>query len=114
MKVGEVQLASKGLIAQVHANTKDLEATLEKAKKEYVGKKMPSPRLSRDMHVRFYKAVARYETTDSEELPFAAGEVLKVLSQSEEGWWVAKNKQGKQGFVPYNYLDLDNEVKGDF
>ncbi len=39
---------------------------------------------------------------------FKAGEILTVSEQDESGWWYA-DLNGKQGFVPSNYLTVVEE-----
>jgi hypothetical protein len=39
---------------------------------------------------------------------FKAGEILTVSEQDESGWWYA-DLNGKQGFVPNNYLTVVEE-----
>jgi len=43
------------------------------------------------------------------DLIFEQGEIIYILECRENGWWKAKNKQGKNGIVPYNYLTLCEE-----
>jgi c-src tyrosine kinase len=46
-------------------------------------------------------------TTTRQDLPFKKGDVLTVLNTSEDpNWWIAKNKGGKDGMIPANYVEL--------
>lgn len=51
------------------------------------------------------RALFDYEATNETELSFKAGEILTVSEQDESGWWYA-DLNGKQGFVPNNYLTV--------
>eukprot|EP00039_Didymoeca_costata_P010825 m.146742 g.146742 ORF g.146742 m.146742 type:complete len:697 (-) comp14975_c0_seq18:1173-3263(-) len=44
-----------------------------------------------------------YEVQDPGELPLKQGQVLDVLSTEGE-WWLARNENGDEGLVPYNYV----------
>jgi DNA repair exonuclease SbcCD ATPase subunit len=51
------------------------------------------------------RALFDYEATNETELGFKAGDILLVSEQDESGWWYAE-LNGKQGFVPSNYLTI--------
>lgn len=54
-----------------------------------------------------YKALYEFKgDPKNEELPFKAGDIVTVLEQDSSGWWLARDKSGTEGFVPYNYLEL--------
>jgi len=44
---------------------------------------------------------------EAEELSFGIGEELTVIEKENSGWWKARNKDGKEGYVPHNYLEVD-------
>jgi len=44
-----------------------------------------------------------YEATDANELSFKEGDVIEILSKSENGWWFGQ-LSGKQGLFPSNYV----------
>jgi len=50
------------------------------------------------------KALFDYEAANETELGFKAGDILTVTEQDSSGWWYAE-LNGKQGFVPNNYLE---------
>lgn len=56
-----------------------------------------------------YKATHTYKATADHVLSFAHGESLCVLEDSNEGWWLALNAQGKVGYVPKNYVDKEKD-----
>ena len=47
-----------------------------------------------------------YKAQRDDELSFEANVILEVISQSHsfQGWWKAKNKSGKTGLIPSNYV----------
>jgi len=51
------------------------------------------------------RALFDYEAANETELGFKAGEILTISEQDESGWWYAE-LNGKQGFVPNNYLTV--------
>ena len=59
----------------------------------------PPPPPSKPM----YKAIYNFESEDSGEVSFVKDDVMEVLEKDENGWWLAK-KDGKEGWVPSNYL----------
>jgi len=50
-------------------------------------------------------------------LPINKGQALRLLkSHDEKGndeWWFMENRDGKQGYVPRNYLNLSAKSKHD-
>ncbi|KAF9115760.1 class II myosin [Mortierella sp. AM989] len=50
-----------------------------------------------------YKAIYNFESEDSGEVSFVKDDVMEILEKDENGWWLAK-KDGKEGWVPSNYL----------
>jgi len=51
------------------------------------------------------KAMFDYEAANDTELAFKAGDVLLITEQDSSGWWYAE-LNGKQGFIPNNYVEL--------
>lgn len=51
-----------------------------------------------------YKATHAYKATADHVLSFNQGDSLCVLEDSNEGWWLASDAQGKVGYVPKNYV----------
>ncbi|KAF9903382.1 class II myosin [Lobosporangium transversale] len=50
-----------------------------------------------------YKAIYNFESQDAGEVSFVKDDVMEILEKDENGWWLAK-KDGKEGWVPSNYL----------
>ncbi|KAG0181994.1 hypothetical protein DFQ29_006253 [Apophysomyces sp. BC1021] len=62
------------------------------------------------MRLAIAVALFDYETNDPEELSFAEGDVLGIISKSEDGWWIAhtgsSGKEKQSGRIPSNYVSL--------
>ncbi|KAL6061939.1 cell division cycle-related protein [Balamuthia mandrillaris] len=56
------------------------------------------------------KALFDYDAANETELGFKAGDILTITEQDESGWWYAE-LNGKQGFIPNNYVE-ELEEKG--
>ncbi|KAF9990905.1 class II myosin [Mortierella antarctica] len=50
-----------------------------------------------------YKAIYNFVSEDAGEVSFVKDDVMEILEKDENGWWLAK-KDGKEGWVPSNYL----------
>ncbi|ORX53664.1 hypothetical protein DM01DRAFT_1336195 [Hesseltinella vesiculosa] len=57
-----------------------------------------------------YKAIYPFETDQDGELAIEMGDLIEVIEQDDNGWWLAK-KNGKEGWVPSNYLEEVVEEK---
>ncbi|ORZ34063.1 P-loop containing nucleoside triphosphate hydrolase protein [Catenaria anguillulae PL171] len=53
-----------------------------------------------------YKLLYAFQGQDAGELSVEAGEQVEVVTKQDGGWWMAKNAQGKEGWVPESYLEL--------
>ena len=59
-----------------------------------------------------YVARYDYDSLTDDDLHFKKGELMNIICTDESGWWWAHSKEtGKEGFVPYNYVEewLDEE-----
>ncbi|PVD37917.1 hypothetical protein C0Q70_00519 [Pomacea canaliculata] len=56
------------------------------------------------------EAVAKYDftATAEDELSFKKGNVLKILSKDEDKNWYKAEMDGKEGYVPNNYITMKN------
>ncbi|KAG0000072.1 class II myosin [Entomortierella chlamydospora] len=50
-----------------------------------------------------FKAIYNFESQDAGEVSFVKDDIMEILEKDENGWWLAK-KDGKEGWVPSNYL----------
>ncbi|XP_042881314.1 tyrosine-protein kinase Src42A-like isoform X2 [Penaeus japonicus] len=52
-----------------------------------------------------YIALYEFTATRRDELTFSEGDELELLSETDGGWWKARNKRTNQeGFVPFNFI----------
>jgi len=61
------------------------------------------------------RALFDFKGASPEDLPFSKGDVLTVVNSSEDpNWWLAKNRAGKIGMIPANYVEegTKKEAKG--
>ena len=40
----------------------------------------------------------------NDELPFKVDDVLEILMKDASGWWLARDQQNNEGFIPHNYV----------
>ena len=67
------------------------------------------------MMTDYTQVVALYDYTAqrSDELTLQAGDVIYVLHQDNENWWMGQLENGQQGYFPANYVADPNE-QGEF
>ncbi|CAG0890132.1 unnamed protein product [Cyprideis torosa] len=55
---------------------------------------------------KHFKVVAKFDFDgkDEEDLPFRKGDILTVIREDEEGWWTARNREGREGSIPVPYV----------
>ena len=51
-----------------------------------------------------YKALYDFKAEEPDELPLKKEEVIEVVSKEQDPWWIGRNNNGDDGFVPSNYL----------
>ncbi|MEQ2254810.1 hypothetical protein ILYODFUR_007419 [Ilyodon furcidens] len=54
----------------------------------------------------FVRALFDFPGNDEEDLPFRAGDILRVLEKPEEQWWSAANQEGRIGMIPVPYVEM--------
>ncbi|XP_023033852.1 protein nervous wreck isoform X2 [Drosophila willistoni] len=62
-----------------------------------------------------FKCTALYSYTaqNPDELTIVENEQLEVVGEGDgDGWLRARNYRGEEGYVPHNYLDIDQEAAG--
>jgi hypothetical protein len=57
------------------------------------------------------KVKSTFIPTLPDELSLTMGEVLRVLSEYDDGWVLCANRMGEQGMVPLDCLDRCDEVQ---
>ncbi|KAF9363359.1 class II myosin [Mortierella sp. NVP85] len=63
----------------------------------------PAPAVEATPAKTMFKAVYNFESQDAGEISFVKDDLMEILEKDENGWWLAK-KDGKEGWVPSNYL----------
>ena len=58
-----------------------------------------------------YRALYAFENNADNVLSCKAGDKFTVLENSDEHWWLAQNGKGELGYVPANYLTVDEVFK---
>lgn len=56
-------------------------------------------------NLEYVRSLYDFTGSDAEDLPFKKGEILIILEKPEEQWWSAKNKDGRVGMIPVNYVE---------
>ena len=51
-----------------------------------------------------YKSLYDFKAEEPDELPLRKEEVVEVVSKDQDPWWVGRNSNGDDGFIPSNYL----------
>lgn len=51
------------------------------------------------------RALYNYQANNDSELSFKANDILDITEQDESGWWLAE-LNGVSGFIPSNYMSL--------
>ncbi|KAI8889340.1 hypothetical protein K501DRAFT_329147 [Backusella circina FSU 941] len=51
-----------------------------------------------------YKALYPFASQSEGEIAFDTGDILEIAEKDDNGWWLAR-KDGKEGWVPSNYLE---------
>lgn len=52
------------------------------------------------------RALYNFGGSKQGDLKFCVGDTIAVLEKRESGWWIARNAQGLEGEVPYNYFEF--------
>ncbi|XP_076467765.1 tyrosine-protein kinase TXK-like [Babylonia areolata] len=58
-----------------------------------------------------YVAVYDFEPAEEGDLQLCKGEEFEILDYKKENWWLAKNKNGKQGYIPSNYVKNKSDLE---
>ncbi|XP_060711883.1 nephrocystin-1 isoform X1 [Hemiscyllium ocellatum] len=63
--------------------------------------------------VQLFITICDFEAQEENDLAFKKGEVLRILNQKPDGWWLAENAQGEEGLVPKTYLQVHKQSSKD-
>lgn len=70
----------------------------------------PAPvKASPEPLVKKYLAICDFETEESGEMALSKGDLLEVLQEADNGWWLVQKGNG-QGWAPSNYLQLQPQA----
>ncbi|XP_048452640.1 nephrocystin-1 [Rhincodon typus] len=61
--------------------------------------------------VQLFITISDFEAQEESDLAFKKGEVLRILDQKPDGWWLAENSQGEEGLVPKTYLQVHKQSR---
>ncbi|XP_071810009.1 nephrocystin-1-like [Asterias amurensis] len=56
-----------------------------------------------------FEAVCDFNPEQTEDLGFRCGDIVTVLNEREDGWWMAEDEEGNRGLVPSTYLKLKKD-----
>jgi proto-oncogene C-crk len=62
------------------------------------------PEQTLDTVLETVEAVYKFESDDSEDLPFQKGDIMYILKKEEEAWWLARHSDGRVGLIPVPYI----------
>ena len=58
-------------------------------------------------------AAYNFEADSEGEITISAGETLEIIEDDGSGWVKVRNSSGKEGLVPGNYVNSQNNVESD-
>ena len=67
---------------------------------------LPTPATSTPL----YRALYDFQASSASEMTLSQGDLVEIATKGTTGWWLAKNN-GKEGWVPENYLKLVESKK---
>ncbi|EFN64992.1 Dynamin-binding protein [Camponotus floridanus] len=75
----------------------------------------PRVQVYQNIYSEFYYAMYDFAGNMPGTLPITNGQALRLLRPHDEKgndeWWLVENRDGKQGYVPRNYLSSTNQIK---
>ena len=61
---------------------------------------------------RVLKALYDYDSRMEGDLSFRKGDEMELVDdQSDESWWLARHADGSEGYVPSNYVALQDTIE---
>jgi proto-oncogene C-crk len=70
------------------------------------------PEQTLDTVLETVEAVYKFESDDSEDLPFQKGDIMYILKKEEEAWWLARHSDGRVGLIPVPYIKQRKVIGG--
>ena len=59
---------------------------------------------------QFVKALYDYDSQVDGDLRFCKDQVIELLDSSNNDWWIGINKDGVQGYIPSNYVAMQDSI----
>lgn len=60
---------------------------------------------------RLIRALYDYESRMEGDLSFSQGDLMELISDKDGSWWLARHAEGMEGYVPHNYVALENTIE---
>ncbi|XP_065834714.1 jouberin-like isoform X2 [Oscarella lobularis] len=102
------QLAATGSLRRRHQRSGASDATTERNPLTVTWQSSLTgtipPRVRSPPPSEYCRALYDYKSARGDELSFASGDVLAIVHKESDNWWVAQAGDGKQGYVPTNYI----------
>jgi hypothetical protein len=51
-----------------------------------------------------YVAIFDYDARTKDDLTIRKNDLLEIINRKSTAWWIAKNEQGQEGWIPSNYI----------
>ncbi|XP_072102959.1 nephrocystin-1 [Mobula birostris] len=56
--------------------------------------------------IDLFVTISDFQAQEEHDLSFKKGDLIRILNQNPDGWWLGVNAQGKEGLVPKTYLQV--------
>ncbi|NXO73219.1 FRK kinase, partial [Phainopepla nitens] len=121
-KAGQVFTNLSAVTSDLQARQKDLESKVKEIESKIKEKPLPSLPGQDLINICNFVALFDYNARTDDDLSFRAGDKLKVLNASKEGWWYAKLllpegsvSPGRKlmGFIPANYIAVEHSIEAE-
>ncbi|PVD35760.1 hypothetical protein C0Q70_02723 [Pomacea canaliculata] len=60
---------------------------------------------------RMLRALYDYESRMNDDLSFRQGDLMELVNDNDGTWWLARHANGQEGYVPHNYVALENTIE---
>lgn len=60
---------------------------------------------------RVLRALYEYKSHIDGDLTFHKGDLLELVALTTETWWLARHPDGTEGYIPSNYVALENTIE---